>query len=532
MQSRTLKIAGLLIIVLLVLSRLATLDHLLPGFCVEDERWLEQGSTRMLRTLSFDPGTHKYPGLMFELNALAQAAVFATTQWKAILHIESPASLHHFIYNYQFDFATSILTGRILVLLLSLACVLVFFRMLRGRLDPLIILISALLMISAPAFQFGALFLKTDMLLLLGVLISLTGALSIAERGHTKDYALGALGLGICLSAKYHVLPVVPLLIAHRYRNLDSKFARSFLKPELWLMLALSIAVFFIGSPMSFLQPLKMVESLVLELALQNRANPLLLASSVHWWHRPLLFQLLAVLPLVLGLPLYILGIAGLGSLGQMQSRPALIVFSYPVSFTLFMVLVSRLGYPHLYLPLVPFACIAAGCLLVRFFKGKAGLKSATAVLVLCLVVIYNLALFKSFTKLEERVLVEGREFFEEKSEVYGRGVGFVPYVQNPAEVSATKPYLPQFMLTRDLLNEHKPAVIFIHHAFYQAYMNNPELKRDEAYLTYLELINGDAGYREQLVQYDSMDKRIYARLLPDLRGMRTSVFVREDLSE
>ena len=519
------------------LDRLLSVGYLLPAFCVEDEAWVREGALHMVQGLTLNPATHKYPGLIFSLTAAVYAGLYVADNFFALFHFDSGASFAWHLGHYDFGFARTIVAGRILSALTGLIALLLFHRLARREYGPERALAAVFLCATAPATLFATGVLKNDPLLLAAVMAALLAARRLLDRGRAGDYALGGLALGFCLAAKYHLPAAVPLLLAHRLRYPTDSAVRAFARPRWLIIPAAAAAGFFVLSPMTFLDLAGAIRQSGLEWALQNSLNPILHASPQYWWHAPFLFQLLAALPLALGLPLWALAGAGFLATRPWRAAPVsasrLVLWSYPAAFLLMMVLTSRLAFPHLYLPAAPFAALLAAGLIAPGLGAPSRLRRLVAVAALALCVFYNLALFHGFTRAEETVLLDSTDYLESIAVPGEHNLAFVPHRPNP-ELNRPIQFLPQFTLSPEAVANARADRILIHHAFYNAYEDNPELLAAQPQvakmvLYYLQLRAGRAGFRET----DRFTATFptgswYIRLLPDLAGIYASIYERE----
>jgi len=532
--------AALLIVLLFVLDRAAGVGYLLPGFVVEDERLIQEGAVRMVRGLSLDPGSHKYPQLMYALTGLAYGAAWLGADIKAVLHIDGTDSLMSRLSGYPFDFTSTMVWGRLLVAGLGAVALLLLFRLGRREFGEETAVLAVLFTAFAPAFLFSTLLLKNDVLVVIGSILVVMASLRVLERGGRWDYVLAGAAAGFCLAAKYHIVAFVPILAAHRFRRPDLSVVRSMLAPAWLITIPAAIAVFALLSPYTFLDIDGLLEQGVIEWAIQNRLDPLFRRSTVHWWHLPVLFQLVAVGPLVMGIPLYVLSLAGLVKKLDFSDRRKLVVMSYPAGLLVFMILLSDLGAPHLYVSMVPFLCLFAASRLRGWIESEHRLKKLLAVAAAVAISGYNLFLFHSLIGEEDRVIRESAMEMMATSEPGLRDAALVPYYPNP-DIQWTMEFYPQYQLNDKSLKEVDPDRLLVHHAFYIAFVNNPEVYTAPAgdersrpmagmLTTYLRLRGGQAGYREAADWRASVTGGgVYEALLPDLKGVRASIYIKSD---
>jgi hypothetical protein len=522
---------ALLIVLFFILDRLLSVGFLLPGFCNEDERWIRDGAVRMVREASIDPGTHKYPQLMITLTAGVYGAAYLGANASALFHFESWESFSWHRSHYSFDFVSTIIWGRMLAAVLGAAALLVFYRLARREFGEGTALIALLFTATAPAFLFSSNLLKSDMLVVLGVLLAVRSGIRILEKGENADYLLAGAAVGICLAAKHHAVAVVPVLFAHRLHHHELSVFKAFKKLKWLIPLGISLITFAILSPITWLDLQGAMEQGAIELAIQH-ANPLFLRSSRHWWHLPILFHFTAVLPLVLGIPLYLLSIAGIVWKLGLKSRRALVIWSYPAGLIAFMIALSRLGAPHLYTTIVPFMALAAALVAASRLGMESRKKRALAVALIGIVVGYNVLVFHGLISIEDRVVREPVKMMEETHRPGNKDLALVPYYHNP-DLESPLTFAPQFLFSPELIEKTNPDRILVHHGFYNAFLNNPELMNDpwtgKMIFYYMELRMNKAGYIERdRWQPGGVNFSIYKALLPDLGGLKSSVFEKQ----
>lgn len=525
---------ALLIVLFFMLDRSLSVGYILPGFCVEDERWIQEGAVKMVQEASLDPGTHKYPGLMFILTSGVYGAAYIATNAKALMHFESLESFSWHRAHYEFPFSSTIVWGRMLSAVLGAASLMLFFGIFRREFGDDRALVGMLFLATSPAFLYTTMLLKNDGLLLFGVLLAIAASLRIHKRGSYLDYTLGGMALGFCLAAKYHPVALLPLLFAHRFHHGDESIGHAFMKWR-WLLIGpAALLVFAALSPWTWLELQGTIEQMGQELAIQNRLNPLFMRSSKLWWHKPVLFQFSSVLPFALGIPLYLLAMGGVILRADLKQPRKLIVWSYPAGFIAFMIAMSELGVPHLYAPVLPFFALFAAIALGPWLSSGESVKRAGAMALVCGIVLYNLLFFHNSSYQEEFILVESVSFMEKTHQPGERDIALVPYFPDPDKDWSVE-FAPQFMLSRKHLDEHRPDRLLVHHAYYHSFLDNPRMLANpgvkEMVVTFLELRAGKLDYKLAGERFagDSFTASWYRTLLPDLEGMRVEIYERNE---
>jgi hypothetical protein len=489
----------------------------LPQFCNEDEAHINAGAMRMVANLSLDPGTQKYPALIFDLAAAADLLAILAPQVRAVIHLESFESFRYWIKTQLPPLFRTVLLGRLLCLALGLVSLAMFYRILRLHADPAAALLATLLLAVAPVHQWLSGLLKSDMLLLLWVLLAIHAGYRIGAQGRNRDYALGALALGLALATKFYFLAAAPLLAgAALERSAQSRLA--FLRePRLWLMLLAGLLLFALLSPYSLLHWQTTLAWLKLESLNQAGLLPILKRTTGRLWHAPGLFILTSVLPLALGIPLYLLALAGIPDLWRL-SRPARYAWvSYGVFFFLLYSLGSTLGLSHYYLTFAAGFCLAGG---LRLRRGLASPSRSGRIFwagALAFVVIYSSVLFNSFIRAETRSLREAREFLLHQIPASAPTAVLIPYRPDPARFPAQIQFYPFYELSPKNLQAVHPEFLVLHQGTFRLAADNPE-NQDIYYFTYLELEAGRLGYHQVWKKTEHFfQERVYGFLMPDL---------------
>jgi 4-amino-4-deoxy-L-arabinose transferase-like glycosyltransferase len=317
---------AVLIVLFFMVDRALTAGFLLPYYCNEDERWVREGAVRMVHELSIDPGSHKYPELMTLLTAGVYGASYLGANLKALPHFVSWESFSWHRAHYAFGFASTVVRGRLLAAGLGALALLILYRLAKKESGEESALFALLLFATAPAYLFSTMLLKPDALLMVGVLLAVWSSLKILDRGSLADYAAAGLAAGLCLAAKYHAPALLPALVAHRLRRRDLGLVRSFLDARWMIVFAAAAAGLAALSPITWLDLRGAVQQARIEYVIQH-LDPLLLRSSTLWWQAPVLFQLTSVLPLALGIPLYLMAVAGLWRRGDFRDPRMMVLW-------------------------------------------------------------------------------------------------------------------------------------------------------------------------------------------------------------
>jgi len=511
---QNLALAGILLGALIL--RWPGLSLGLPQFCNEDEAHINAGAMRMVANLSLDPGSQKYPALIFDLAAAADLLSILIPQGRAVIHLESFESFRSWIKQQLPPMARSVRLGRWLCLALGLISLLVFYRIVRLHADPAAALLATLLLAAAPVHQWLSGLLKPDLLLLLGVLLCIHAGYRIGAEGRNRDYALGALALGLALATKFYVLAAVPLLAgAALARSAESRLA--FLREHrLWLMLLAAFVLFALLSPFSLLHWQTTLAWLKQESLNQAGLVPILKRTTGRLWHAPGLFILTSVLPNALGLPLYLLALAGIPDLLRL-SRPAKYAWtSFAAGFFLAYTLGSKLGSPHIYFSLSAPLCLAGGLRLRRGLAHPARSRQIAWAAALAFAVIYSAVLFGSSIRAEVRSVQDASDYLLHRIPAQAPTAVLTPYSPDPARFPALLKFYPFYQLSPQNLQAVHPEFLVLHQGTFRLPADNPENQGTD-YFTYLELEAGRLGYHRVWQKTEHVfQERVYGFLMPD----------------
>jgi hypothetical protein len=500
------------------------LHLLLPDFAVEDEMVALQGYYGLVRMDFSGFAFYKYPGLLFLVLGLVLYPAYLLYNLKTLVHLQTVSDLKYFLGHPSLPEPSAIYLGRVESLAFGLVAVWFFFMLFRKRLGERASLWGALFLVSSPGWLFSCSLLKNDSLLLLSLMLLVYACYEVLERGRSKDYLLSGVGLGLCLALKFHIFALAPLLFAHWLRNSTARRTGKIISRELGMSLGLALLIFFIFSPAYFLHPARAFEAMLLEMAIQSRALPLFRAGR-WWWHWPVLFQLFCVFPLAMGIFGYLTSLFGASQVkNYLAGKNLSLFFSYPAVFFAGWAVISRLGYPHLYLPLLPFLAALAGMAIDRLLSGKWYLK-LTAVTLVSASMLYNMVCFKELNRAQSSIVTNSLEALSPLGAA-GKIPAFFPY--RPLAGSRYHldfEFLPQFLLTEKWLEKNHPLRVLVHQTYYLSYLNHPDMNSaDRAGFEILR--TGESGWRrEKEWEVELKWGRIYACLFPDLKNFSVGLF-------
>jgi len=518
-----------LILLFASLLHLPALKFLLPDFAIEDEMIVLQGFHQMLsgdfQSLAF----YKYPGLIMLILALLIYPANLLYNFKTIIHLKTFADFKFLLLHPTLSEQSIIYLARFSSLIAGILALWIFFHIFRNQIRARASLIATLILAFSPAFLFSTSVFKNDGFLLLSLLILLNASFHILEKAKKRDYIIASFAIALCLSAKFHLFSLVPLIYAHFLHYKELSLRKIIFHKHILLSLALSLILFFIFSPFQFLHPIQTASSIALELAIQSRGNALLKASSQAWYHLPILFQLLCAFPLAFGIISYLTSLAGLKFLPATLGKQHFKLFiSYPLFFFITWAIISRLGFPHLYLTLTPFFAISSGIFLDRLISKKLIQQIISATLLICSV-LFNLVCIRELSLAQSSIVYQSLDSCKNLLPKTEMIFAFFPY--RPLAGSDYLLYFqfqPQFQLTNNWLSKNQPSKILIHQTNYLSYLDNPELESQSS-KTFFELSQGKLGYRK-IKEWQAHLKyaQVYQYLFPDLEYFSVALYQKE----
>lgn len=344
--------------VLALALRLAGISFGLPYHYHWDEPTI---LNRVIRMGSGDLNPHYfwYPSLLMYVGLVGEGALYVVGH---ALHIYRSPDAFAAAY---FESSTAVyLLGRVLVATAGAAIVVLTYLVGRRFFTTRVAVVAALLVAVAPIQVASSHFFTTDVPMTFFVLLAYLFLWNVYTKGRRKDYLLAGAAIGLGIATKYlPALLIVSLLLAHEARvRRESGRWRLTLN---WQLPVLGTVVaglaFFAASPFVFLDWRTALHDYGL-LTAQKTARGCVDCSPSF------LPYITDALPWSVGWPVYVAGLAGLGSLfwQRMQRRLELILlWSFPI--LLFVVVgAGKQPLARYLVPLAPFLALAAADLFWR----------------------------------------------------------------------------------------------------------------------------------------------------------------------
>jgi hypothetical protein len=296
---------------------------------------------------TLNPQNFVYPSLYFYVLAAAAGASFAVQYLLGLT-----TSLAAFEASFWQDPSDIYLLARSLSAaagILTVAAVYALGQRVGGRPPARL---AALFMAVAYIPVRDAHFVKHDVAVTLVLVLVALAAWHIWQHGRTRHYVAGGALAGLAFALHYYAaFAVVPVIVAHLLRAGLRPAALADRRP--WLAAAVFCLVFAAGSPYLLIELPQALEDI--------RANRQIVVDRSldtygvfggAWVHAQILVQQGAGLPLLLAV------VFGAGAIVQRSAATALWLFSFPVTFFLF--ISNAWPYGRLQNPLYPFLAVAA----------------------------------------------------------------------------------------------------------------------------------------------------------------------------
>ena len=355
-------LAALAVTVLALVLRATGLSFGLPYHYHWDEPTV---MNRVIRMGGGDLNPHffYYPTLLMYLLLAVQGCLYVVG--RALHQFPSVAA---FAVTYLTDSTLSYMAGRALVAGLGAASVLVTFLVGRRFLSAPAAMVGALLLAVSPVHIGSSHFITNDVPMAFFALVAYVFLWDVYSRGRGRDYVLSGVAIGLGTATKY--LPVVLLIslaLAHafRLRNAMGDW-RSVLHGWRWLVAGgvAAFLTFAAASPYVLLDWRAAIHDYGIQATLSN-------AGGCQSCPPNFVTYLPQTLPWAIGWPAYLLALAGLVSLawtrGERRLRGILLA-SFPVMLFI-MVGSERQPWPRWLVPVAPFACLAAGEVLLATLR-------------------------------------------------------------------------------------------------------------------------------------------------------------------
>jgi len=187
------------ILVLAAVLRLQSIGFGLPALNDPDELMFQMGAVRMLRGPTLNPGWFGHPATttMYVLS-LVDAAVFATGY--VMGWFPSVKGFANAIYG---DPTWVMLPGRVAMAVFALWAIWLVYRLGRELCDRRTGLFAALLLALSPLHIAYSQIIRSDIMAMAFVLLSLLACLRVARTGRWRDHVLAAMWLGIAMATKW-----------------------------------------------------------------------------------------------------------------------------------------------------------------------------------------------------------------------------------------------------------------------------------------------------------------------------------------
>jgi 4-amino-4-deoxy-L-arabinose transferase-like glycosyltransferase len=245
--------------------------------------------------------------------------------------------------------------ARLMTALVGTAAVYVAYKLGERYLDRRVGLVAALLLAVSPLHASYAHVAITDTAHAFLIALALLPLHGVFRNGRTVHYVLSGFLIGLGVATKYlALLMVATLVVAHCLR--DDRFrdgrpslgalAKSLLDGRLVLGVGMVLLGFFVGSPYNLL-------------AFDEFMRDFRAQSELSSGDGRLAIGIFAALVKDLGWPACLLAVVGFGTFVRKPSRLAVVLFTFPILYSL-LVLVTSKTFERYLLPLSVFVCLLA----------------------------------------------------------------------------------------------------------------------------------------------------------------------------
>jgi Dolichyl-phosphate-mannose-protein mannosyltransferase len=338
--------------------RVAGADYGLPYHLYWDEPTIVNRAIRM-GSGDLNPHFFYYPGLSFYVTFATEIGLYVVGH---LLHVYP--SVTAFAAAYFTNSTPFYLVGRVLGALLASVTVVVCYVVGRRFFTPLVGVLAALLLAVSPLHVEYAHFITNDVPLAFFASLTYVWLWDVYTRGRRRDYVLAGVTIGLGIATKY--LPgllLISLALAHVFRVHRQtgrwKMRRAELAP-LALGVGAAFLTFCVTSPYNILDWRAAIHDYIVQSQLSSAAGSP---------NAPLNFgtYLFQQLPWSLGLPVYLVALAGL--IGVLRARgerrlQLVLLASYPIIFLL-VIGSERQAWDRWLVTLQPFLALSAAAVVV-----------------------------------------------------------------------------------------------------------------------------------------------------------------------
>ena len=317
---------------------------------------------------NFEPPYFMYPtGFMYALSGVYVAYYEVTRPWA------SYKTLADFAESRRRNLAPFLLISRAISVLFGVLTVFWIYRLGTRTADRAVGLMSAGFLAVAFLHVRDSHFGVTDATMTALVVLTVDLIARWQQSGAAAMAARAGLIGGLAMGTKYNGLGVVvPFAVAAVERVAAKWRARNSATPEVWssaLFLVILFAVFLAGTFYIFIEPDRFMSDVTAQGQTLRAGHGIAMA-------RGWIYHARVTLPLALGWPMFIAGIAGVLWWLREDVRRAAVAFAFPVAYYV----VAGNGhtvFARYMLPVLPFLCLGAGYAAVRFVEMSAAESAA-----------------------------------------------------------------------------------------------------------------------------------------------------------
>lgn len=318
-------------------------------------------------------------------NHYIASVLFVFANFLNIINLQS--SVNYYLQN-PFDLGAIILIGRMISVVFSILSVIVVYWIGSYVYDRKVGLLAALLTAIVPINIIAGHYFLLEPATAFWMILSLLFSLRVVKEGFEFDYWISAIFAGIAGATHYSgFFAYFPLLAAHYIRTKEkkAKIPKVFNK-TFFTSLIILIVTFVIFSPYSFADYASFSENMK-GLFIQNHVTPRIgvNVASNGFQFNYFIYQIFALLPFILGIPLYLVGLAGiLYIMRKWDKDENAVILAYLIPYLIFFSLSNNV-IAFDYVALVPVFAVMAAMMVWK--TDKAGFHFFSLVFTLTMVI-------------------------------------------------------------------------------------------------------------------------------------------------
>ena len=350
-----------LILLLALILRLVDIDFLLPYFEYgADERLFVEHALQILKTGDWNPHLFIYGSFPFYLTA------FIYLIYLGVQSLFNPENFAGLLQQASFSSGnfTFLYLGRLSSVAFGLGTIWISYRIAKKIWNRETGYLAALLLALNPFHIFMSQYFRVDAPLLFWILAAFYFSLRVFQDGKTADYLLAGFFSGLAISTKYAFPVFLPLLAAHILKpRAHGSLRQVLLDWKIYLSSYVMVLTFLVTSPYAFLDFPTFIGHIGSLMSFYEQNTIFFRLNPANIFYQRYIYQLIILLPLILGIPTYILAFPGTWTLIKSTPRSGILLLVFPFTYFLISSSASSMVNFQYLIPTLPFAVFAASYL-------------------------------------------------------------------------------------------------------------------------------------------------------------------------